>query len=73
MDRVKHRRSQGSSLIHKLFDRRVTGKMKQTELWAEDESVFHQQLEYLELPAETTRSTIALAFSHDGCDVILSW
>lgn len=69
MDQVRHRRSRNPSLLQKLLVRRADGKAKQAELWAEDESVFHQRLEYLELSADTTRSTIALAFSADGYDV----
>lgn len=71
MDQVRCRRPRDSSLLHKLSVRRANGKIKQAELWAEDESVFHQRLEYLELSAGTTRSTIALAFSADGYDVVL--
>ena len=69
MDQLRRRRPRDPSLLQKLLVRRANGKIKQAELWAEDESVFHQRLEYLELSASTTRSTIALAFSADGYGV----
>lgn len=68
-----HRHSQGtgpqyssSSLLRALSERCVTGKCRDAKLCAEEESVMHQQLEYLDLPTSTTKSTIAVAFSPDG-------
>lgn len=55
-----------SSLWLTLKERSATGKSGGVKLWAEDESVLHQQLAYLDLSADSTRSTIAVAFSTDG-------
>lgn len=55
------------SLVRTLHDRSSTGRSRGVELWAEDESVFRQQLEYLDLSAEEpVISTIAVDFSSDG-------
>ncbi|CAM9335180.1 unnamed protein product [Ectocarpus fasciculatus] len=59
------------SLLKELSSRSTSGSSRGIELWAEDESVFRQQLEYLDLSAaavasEPPRSTIAVAFSTDG-------
>lgn len=55
------------SLVRTLNDRSATGRSRGVELWAEDESVFRQQLEYLDLSAEGPAiSTIAVDFSSDG-------
>lgn len=69
-----HRHSQGtgshpsssSSLLRALSERSATGKCEDTKLWAEEEGVKRQQLEYLDLATDTTKSTIAVAFSPDG-------
>lgn len=53
-------------LVRRLRERRATGKVEGTKVWAEDQSVLRQHFRYLELPADTTRSTIAVAFSSDG-------
>lgn len=58
-----------TSLLRALNDRSLTGNPRGAKLWAEDESVFRHRLEYLDLAADTTRSTIAVAFSSDGYDV----
>lgn len=56
------------SLVRTLNDRSATGRSRGVELWAEDESVFRQQLEYLDLGAVPPAiSTISLDFSSDGC------
>lgn len=76
--RTRHRRSSSrgaktsTSLLRELNGRSATGSSRGVELWAEDESVLRQQLEYLDLSAGAaagagpTRSTIAVAFSTDG-------
>lgn len=69
-----HRHSQGTGhhsssspfLLRALSERSVTGKCGDTKLRAEEEGVKRQQLEYLDLPTNTTKSTIAVAFSPDG-------
>lgn len=62
-----------TSLLRALNGRSATGSPRGVELWAEDESVLRQQLEYLDLSAAATvhgtgptKSTIAVAFSTDG-------
>lgn len=59
-----------ASLLRALNGRSATGRPRGVKLWAEDESVVRQQLEYLNLSEsaypEPTRSTIAVAFSTDG-------
>ncbi|CAM9881884.1 unnamed protein product, partial [Scytosiphon promiscuus] len=59
-----------ASLLRALSDRSATGRPRDAKLWAEDESVIRQQLEYLDLSEsaypEPARSTIAVAFSTDG-------
>lgn len=57
-----------TSLLRALNERSLTGNPRGAKLWAEDESVFRHHLEYLDLAADTTRSTIAVAFSSDGYD-----
>lgn len=55
------------SLVRMLNDRSSTGRSRGVELWAEDESVFRQQLEFLDVSAEEPAiSTIAVDFSSDG-------
>lgn len=58
-----------TSLLRALNARSLTGNPRGAKLWAEDESVFRHHLEYLDLAADTTRSTIAVAFSSDGYDI----
>lgn len=55
-----------TSLVRALNHRSLTGDPRGAKLWAEDESVFRHDLEYLDLAEDTTRSTIAVAFSNDG-------
>lgn len=59
-------RHRAGPLLRRVRDRAATGKSGSTKVWAEEQSVLRQQFRYLELPADTTRSTIAVAFSTDG-------
>ncbi|CAM9203133.1 unnamed protein product, partial [Choristocarpus tenellus] len=54
------------SLVLELAHRSRTGNGSGVKLWAERRTVSHRHAEYLDLPAFTTKSTIAVAFSHDG-------
>lgn len=56
----------GPPLVRRLRGVMATGKVEESKVWAEDQSVYRQQFRYLDLPADTTRSTIAVAFSSDG-------